>query len=134
MYPVADKPSYIPSHNNIDAFNIILTAYGFIINLYPVYDKLEVDKRNEKNILSAVLVAMLFSALMYIMFAQFAKFNFGEEVLKPNVFQNFDSGFVSIILKLLFLLIFLCALPFNIHPVRNCLMTFLQELMTGEVS
>ena len=96
--------------------------------MYPVYDKLEVEKRNEKNILSAVLVAMIFSALMYGGFAEFAALNFGLKDIKPNVFQNFENGIISIILKLLFLLIFLCALPFNIHPVRNCMITFIQEL------
>ena len=25
----------------IHAFNIVITAYGFLINLYPIYDKIE---------------------------------------------------------------------------------------------
>ena len=37
-------------------------------------------------------------------------------------------------MKLLFLVIFICALPFNIHPARNCFITFIEEIRTGKIS
>ena len=67
---------------HMDAFNIILCAYGYIINLYPIYDKLEPSQRNHQTLLLCCLVALIFSAGVYTAFAWLASSVFGLNSLK----------------------------------------------------
>ena len=69
-----------------DAFNIIFTAYGYIINLYPLYDKLDPSIRSPKALMYACTVALLTTAVVYTIFAYTAAEVFGFYNLQQNIF------------------------------------------------
>ena len=121
----------------MDNVNITISSYGFLINFYPIYDKLHPSIRTPQYGLFATLVALLFTAFTYVSFAWLAIKCFGMNNIDQNIFVNFDSNaddWVSSVAKLLFLMIFLCALPFNIHPLKVCTLNFVEELRAQTVS
>ena len=61
----------------VHSFNIVVTAYGFLINLYPIYDKLEPQKRTHGTILLASGVALSFGAFVYLAFSLMSAEVFG---------------------------------------------------------
>ena len=112
----------------LDSFNICIASYGFLINLYPIYDKLYPDIRTPKNGLKASASALIFCGLIYISFAYVSIKCFGIENISQNIFSNLsDSGFLSQFVKVLFLLIFICAIPFNIYPLKECVINFIYK-------
>ena len=66
----------------MDAFNIIITAYGYMINLLPIFDKIEPVKRTPSNLLTAVCWALAFSVSVYTLFAALSIECFGIDNLK----------------------------------------------------
>ena len=61
----------------IHSFNIVVTAYGFLINLYPIYDSIEPSKRNHRTILLACMVGLGFGAIVYLAFSAMSAEVFG---------------------------------------------------------
>lgn len=123
--------------NYVDALNIVLTSFGYIVNMYPIYDKLEPSLRSPRNLLLCCFVAMFFSASVYSGFAQLSISCFGINNIKQNLFENFDRatyGNLPIVVKVIFLVIFSCALPFNVLPTRNSAIAFYLELTESKVS
>ena len=99
-----------------------------MINLYTIYDKLYPDIRTTKNGLKASAGALIFTGFIYISFAYVSIACFGMENISQNIFSNLsDSGFLSQFVKVLFLLIFICAIPFNFYPVKECVINFIYK-------
>ena len=119
----------------IHAFNIVITAYGFLINLYPIYDKIYPSQRNHKTIMLAVGMGTLFSALIYLAFSYMSAQVFGMQHLHANLLENMDNdNFFHVVVKLLFLLIFACAIPFNVNVPKRCMLNIIEELMDATIS
>jgi hypothetical protein len=61
---------------------------------------------------------------------------FGIENIKQNIFENFsaDDDILSQFVRIIFLVIFLCALPFNIYPVKLCVLNFIEEVRSKRIS
>ena len=140
-----DKENEVPKPQNndheyitdfADAFNIILTAYGYIINLYPIYDKLEPSIRSPRVLMIACTLALLFTAFVYTAFGWLAAEVFGIQNLKQNIFSNFEGheDLLSQAVKILFLVMFVCAIPFNVHPTKLCFLNIIEEARNGSVS
>ena len=80
-------------------------------------------------------MGMLFSALVYLAFSYMSAKVFGMENLRANLLENMDNGnmfFVSV--KLLFLLIFACAIPFNVIVPKRCILNIIEESAYATVS
>lgn len=69
----------------VDSLTIVLTAYGFILNFYPIFTQIE--PKTNKNGYLATLLAMFFCFATYISFSFLALSTYGEN-LNPNIFEN----------------------------------------------
>lgn len=56
--------------------------------------------------------------------------------LKPSIFDNIknDDDILSIILRCMFLIIFICNIPFVFFPGKECLITLILEIKESKVS
>ncbi|CDW86951.1 UNKNOWN [Stylonychia lemnae] len=110
----------------VDSIFIVLTAYGYILNYYPIFSQLEV-KTNKNGYLSPLL-AMIFCFITYLSFSYFAMETYGE-YLNPNIFENIqvESNIPSYFIRLIFLAIFICNIPFIFLPGKECLLMSIDE-------
>ena len=110
----------------LDCLNISVTSYGFMLNFFPIYSSMK--ERNNKNAISSVFLAITFVFLSYGIFAFVAYLSFGLEV-SPNIFDNLkqDDGIFSIAIRILFLVIFICNLPFTFLAGKECCLIFIME-------
>ncbi len=69
----------------IDSVSIIVSAYGFILNFFPVY--VSIEGRNNKKALQSTSMALLFCLLIYVSFSYLAVETYGTN-LNPNIFMN----------------------------------------------
>jgi len=117
----------------VDSVTIVLTAYGFILNFYPIFAQME-DKSN-KNGYVATLLAMFFCFVAYVSFSFLALSSYGEN-LSPNIFDNLshETNFASYIIRLVFLVIFFCNIPFIFLPGKECLLMIIDEIKHKTVS
>jgi amino acid permease len=69
----------------VDSISIILTAYGFIYNLFPIYTSIR--ERNNSKGYKAVEIALSFSLFIYVGFSIMAIYNYGNN-LDANIFVN----------------------------------------------
>jgi len=62
--------------------------------------------------------------------------SYGEKGIQPNIFENIkeDKGVLSIVLRTLFLFIFLCNIPFVFYAGRECFIILILELKERRVS
>lgn len=120
----------------LDSFNIFLSSYGFLVNFYPVYDKLRPELRGPGNARRAVCLALSFIAVTYVIFSYLSMEFFGIKNIDQDIFTNFarDGGWLSMLIIFWFIIIFLCSFPFNFHPLKLCALNVIQEIRTGEVS
>jgi hypothetical protein len=105
----------------LDSFNIVMSSYGFIINLLPIYYNLKPELRTSNNGLKISATALTLTACIYLAFAYMCICSFGISNISQNVFNNLqDSGFLTKFIKVLFLVIFVSAIPYTIYPVKEC--------------
>ena len=100
----------------IDSVNILMTSYGFVINLFPISQQLEV--KSNANVLKSVLLALTFCLSSYMILTQLCINLFGESNIQPSIFDNLkdDHSLLSIGTRMLFLVIFLCNIPYLFFP------------------
>jgi len=126
----------------VDNFNITISSYGFLINFYSLYDKLEPQLRTHKNGFVSSFYALLFTAFVYISFAYLSVQCFGEGNIEQNILKNFritsstpkEEAVLALIVKVLFLIVFLCTIPFNFFPLKICLLNLIEELRCQRIS
>jgi amino acid permease len=110
----------------VDCINITLTSYGFIINLFPISRQLK--EYNNANIIKAVLIALTFCFLVYISLTVLAMNLYGTHI-QQSIFDNMrsDKGVLTKGVRLLFLLIFCCNIPYLFYPAKLSILNALQE-------
>jgi len=60
---------------------------------------------------------------------------FGIENIHQNVLNNFESNSgLSLLVKVTFLVIFLCSIPFDFFPLKICTLSFIEELRSQRIS
>jgi len=69
----------------IDAINITLTSYGFIINLFPVASQMR--EQTDANVKSAVAIALAFCFTSYLILSYLAQNLFGSNI-QVSLFDN----------------------------------------------
>ena len=110
----------------MDAFAIILTAYGFIINFYPIFSSL--DKRTTSNGMNSTSLALAFVFLVYLLFSWLGLRIYGVSI-NANIFENIktENTLTSYMIRLIFLGVFLCNLPFVFLPGKEALLVLIEE-------
>lgn len=111
----------------VDSVNILLTSYGFVINLFPISQQLEVS--SNANVLKSVLLALGFCFTSYLILTQLCINLFGEQNIQQSIFDNLkeDHSILSIGTRALFLVIFLCNIPYLFFPGKMSIINALQE-------
>lgn len=117
----------------MDSVNIIITSYAFILNFFPVFSSME-DKSPASG-RRAVSVAMIFCFIVYVLFSFLAYFVYGDN-LNPNIFENLtlENNFLSIFIRALFLIVFLCNITFIFLPGKEALLIMIDEFMKNSMS
>jgi len=110
----------------IDAINITLTSYGFIINLFPIASQMKEQSYN--NVMSSIFIALCFCFSAYLILALLAQNLFGSNI-QVSLFDNMkdDRGILSVGVRCLFLIIFLCNIPYLFFPGKMSILNALQE-------
>lgn len=116
-----------------DSVSIILTSYGFTINLFPIYSSIE--KRNNTRGISALSIALLFAFIVYLSFAYLGISAFGD-FINPDIFVNLKAStdFTSFFIRGLFLCIFICNIPFLFLPGKEALLIIVDEIQNHTMS
>jgi Ca2+/Na+ antiporter len=93
------------------------------------------SSRSNTRGIASVVVALLFCLCTYVFFSLMAHRVYGSD-LKQSIFENIknDPGMLSIALRILFLLIFLCNIPFVFFPGKECVLTMILEYKERKVS
>lgn len=119
--------------NIIDSIAIVVTSYGFILNLFPVYTSM--DNRSNSKGFSATIIALTFCFVIYIFFSILAYYTYGSS-LNPDLFQNIqlEDSISSIFIRALFLLIFLCNIPYLFLPGKEAFLIMVDEFKTKSMS
>lgn len=124
---LTDKQKALYEWTVLDSFNIFISSYGFLVNFYPIYDKLKPELRGPKNARKAVYMALTFIFITYCSFSFLAIEYFGTKHIDQDIFTNFarEKGFFSVLIIVWFMVISLCSFPFNFHPLKLCVLNFL---------
>mmetsp|Transcript_3880 Transcript_3880/g.2608 ORF Transcript_3880/g.2608 Transcript_3880/m.2608 type:complete len:229 (+) Transcript_3880:624-1310(+) len=129
--PVVSTPwesgKVVTAESVMDSANITITSYGFIINFFPIYATLK-ERTNRNGFISAGM-ALLFGITAYTIFASLAILSYGYDI-DPSIFENIkeDDNALSIALRCLFLVIFLCNIPFIFFAGKEALLNVVAEL------
>lgn len=112
--------------NALDSLNISVTSYGFIINFFPIYSSMR--HRSNLNAQLAVVTALTFIMMSYTLFALVSYFSFGLNV-QSSIFENLkqDNDMISLFVRILFLVIFICNIPFAFLAGKECCLIFILE-------
>ena len=96
----------------IDSVNIAVASQGFVFALFPIYSSMAQSAR--PKVMTSVTSALFFTCTTYTFLSCISIAYFGQENIKPSIFENIQQqpGLASVFLRCLFLLIFLCNIPF----------------------
>jgi hypothetical protein len=85
--------------------------------------------KSNRNGIKASFFALIFCLFIYLGFSFLAYGSYGNEI-DPNIFENIkrDPGLFSIILRCLFLLIFMCNIVYIFMIGKECFLNIIQEL------
>ena len=85
-------------------------------------------ERTNKNATEAVFLALSFVFLTYCVFSFLAFLSFGLDI-DPNIFENlkYDDGIISHSIRFLFLVIFICNIPFAFLAGKECCLVLIME-------
>jgi len=124
--PVFETGKKVSFEGFIDTINITLTSYGFIINLFPITSQMK--DPSYKNVMSAVFIAVAFCFSAYLILSALALNLYGDNI-QVSLFDNMkdDRGILSIGIRILFLVIFLCNIPYLFFPGKMSILNALQE-------
>jgi len=81
-----------------------------------------------RNVMSAVALAISFCFAAYFILSALAQNLYGDEI-QVSLFDNMkdDRGILSIGVRVLFLVIFLCNIPYLFFPGKMSILNALQE-------
>lgn len=107
--------------------NILLTSYAFLINLFPISKQLK--ENTYSNVMKSVFMALFFCFGAYSALTILASNIYGEKNIQQSLFDNLknDSGISSIIVRSMFLVIFICNIPYLYFAGKLSLLNAIQE-------
>ena len=109
----------------IDSLNIAVASYGFVINLFPIQSGM----KKKSDITKSVTVSLAFVIFAYTMLGLLSALSFGILNVKPSIFENLqsDQSWFSVVLRCLFMLIFICNIPFIFFPGKQAILSVIER-------
>ncbi len=117
----------------IDSINIVVASYGFIFNLFPVYICLQ--NKTTGTMMNSIKISLSFCLVVYIIFSLLALKTYGD-LIDPNIFKHIqeENNVQSAAIRVLFLLIFICHVPFVFFAGKDCLLAMIEEVRNRKLS
>ena len=72
--------------NVVDSVNIAVASQGFVIALFPIYASMATKAR--PRVMTSVTAALFFTCTMYTYLSCVSIYYFGQENIKPSIFEN----------------------------------------------
>lgn len=126
---VVDDEEKIGTFEGImDSVNIAVASQGFVIALFPIYSSMASTAR--PKVMTSVSTALFFTMTIYTYLSFISISYFGQENIKPSIFVNIQDqeGIASILLRILFMMIFFCNIPFVFFAGKVALLAVVQEI------
>jgi amino acid permease len=76
-----------PTLETVSSLGVLLVAYGFQQNLFPIFNSLQVQ--TTQNALQATSIGLTYSSVIYQTMGVLALFTFGSSLM-PSVLTNID--------------------------------------------
>ena len=107
-----------------------MASYGFVLVLFPVRNSMKKSERGKITI--SLTLALSFVFTLYLMLSLAASSYFGTQNIMTNIFDNFakESDLVSKVILYLFLVIFLCNIPFVFFAGKIALIAMIETVLT----
>jgi len=82
------------------------------------------------KVMTSVSTALFFTMTIYTYLSFISISYFGQENIKPSIFVNIQDqeGIASILLRILFMMIFFCNIPFVFFAGKVALLAVVQEI------
>jgi amino acid permease len=111
----------------MDSVNISVASQGFVIALFPIYSSMARNAR--PKVMQSITGALLFTMGTYTLLSMVSIVYFGQDNIKPSIFENIQEqeGISSILLRFLFLIIFFCNIPFVFFAGKLALMAVISQ-------
>ena len=111
----------------MDSVNIAVASQGFVIALFPIYSSMARDAR--PRVMTSVTGALMFTMCTYTLLSMVSISYYGQDNIQPSIFNNIqaESGFASIALRFLFLMIFFCNIPFVFFAGKIALLAVVHQ-------
>ena len=112
----------------MDSVNIAVTSQGFVIALFPIYSSMKREDR--PKIMTSVSAGLTFTMSTYTYLSLISISYFGMQNIQASIFQNIkgEEGIASILLRILFLMIFFCNIPFIFFAGKIALMSVIHQI------
>ncbi len=121
--PEEETPKEMGSFESlVDSLNIAVASQGFVIALFPIYSSMARSAR--PHMMKSASAALIFTMSTYTYLSFVSISYFGQDNIAPSIFENIkqEEGISSILLRVLFLLIFFCNIPFVFFAGKTALM------------
>ena len=115
----------------IDCINIGVASQGFVISLFPIYCDMTSDAR--PNVLFSVLSALTFTFTIYVILGLVSIQYYGLSNVEQNIFEIIQTSHdvFTLILRLIFGMIFFCAIPLIFFAGKLSIMSIVQKCSGG---
>jgi amino acid permease len=117
----------------MNGFGIILVAYGFSQNLFPIYASLE--NKMTSNALKATAMGLAMSLVLYLGMGILSLYVFGSG-LYESVLTNIDEETTvsSYIIRSLFMIVLACHIPYNFFSGKESVLIMIDEHKRNSMS
>ena len=118
----------------VTAMNITTVAYAFQTSLFPTYNSLG-RNRSTRNALKTVTYGLIMTFSIYISLGILSIYIFGSE-LHASVLQNVnqEDNMYSLIIRLSFLVVLACHIPYVFFPTKESLLIMVDEWQRGSMN
>jgi amino acid permease len=112
---------------------ILLCAYGFSQNLFPIYVSLEDQRTN--NALKATGLGLGMSFLIYVSMGILSLYVFGSSI-QESVLSNINAAtsISSYIIRVMFMIVLACHIPYNFFAAKESCLIMIDEFRHHSMS
>lgn len=117
----------------VSGFNIMVTAYGYQLLLYPTYSSMG-ENRSYKAGLKAVSIGNGLSFVIYVSLGILSIYIFGSN-LHASVLSNVNEevNVYSYIVRVAFLIVLACHIPYIFFPIKESALIIIDEALNQSI-